>query len=483
MISRSAFFRSGAIVSVGLSVELGSQFARTVALARILGTSEFGIVAAMYALCSIVEMTAAIGLDRYIVYSSKGGEQRALDTAHALAIARGTLTAAVVALLAVPTAAMMGVSQYVSSFVWVAAVPLLRGFAHLGVVQMQREGRFWPSAAAEGIGALLGFAIAIVAAKIIPDHRAGLLALGAQILAAVIATHILARPRPYRVSFDPVRIKDALRFGLPLAVNGLALAIAGQLDRLIVGAWLGVAALGVYSLTISLILQPLGLVGRLATTLFQPTLSATWHSDPRGEFRRLASQIVLASMLIGLAGAATVICLGAPMFRFVFGSRYVVDDAVFVLLGAVVLIRLARVSFNLFGLAIGRTSDLMISNLAGTIGLIFGLIALYEKPIIASAVFGSVVGEVLTFIALKVRLKSVFGGTGQSFRTIVGVSAVPAVLGAWILIEDPVLSLRVYATSIVILPVVLVGGKLSGLVGSFGRRAVQKSPSWLDDAS
>ena len=65
-----------------------------------LGAEEFGIVAAIYAVYAIVEMAGFIGLERYIVYSASGGDQRVLDAGHTLALARGVLSALVLVIFA-----------------------------------------------------------------------------------------------------------------------------------------------------------------------------------------------------------------------------------------------------------------------------------------------------------------------------------------------------------------------------------------------
>ena len=480
MLSRSDFLGSGFVIGTGLSVELGSQFARTVVLARILGASEFGLVAAAFSLVAIVEMAGSIGLDRYLVYSADGGEQRALDASHTLALARGVLSAVVLAILAQPAAAIIGESQYVGSFVFVATIPFLRGFTHLGVAQMQRDGCFWRSAVAEGGGTFFGFVVAIVAARLLPDHRAGLWSLGGQTVATVLATHVLSRARVYQLSFDWRGIKEPLRYGLPLTVNGLAVAIATQLDRLVVGAWLGVAALGVYTLTVSLIVQPLSLVARLVTTLLQPLLSSAWRSDPSGRLRRQAWRIVLGSGLLGLVGATGVMFLGAPTLFLVFGPRYFVDDSVFVIFGAVVLLRSVRNPLSLLGLAIGRTSDLMVSNLAGAVGLLVAVAALFVRPTIAASVFGIMVGDFLSFIVLEMRLHAYLDKFRRpALTTLAAASLVLALLAAWMLIGGPDLWFRVAATAIVAALAILAARKLSSWTLRLDNGAAERGSSIL----
>jgi O-antigen/teichoic acid export membrane protein len=443
--------RGGAVVAAGLAIELGSQFARTIILARLLGATGFGIVVSINTLIALVEMMCFIGIDRYIIYAPEGSERIALDVGHALSVLRGIFSAAVVLALAAPTAALIGEQSHTASFAVVAVVPLLRGPMHLGVVQMQRHGRFWPAAAADAGGAILGLLTATVAALIVRDHRAILWALGAQTGGALLLTHVFARACPYRVSFDWPRIRTTLMFGLPLLANGVALAASFQLDRMVVGAWLGVVALGIYGLSTTLLLQPIALVVRLATTTLQPRLSAFWHADPEGGFTRLARHLSYYGAVLSAAAAATTACLGAPVVKLLFGHSYAAADGFFVLMAGVVLIRLGRGALNLLGLAIGRTSDLMISNIVGVAALPAMMGAFYLYPNMEAAAFGALVGEFLGAFAAHVRLRVNCGSAIRKIAQDFAFAAIaPTGLGIWVVVANPPLLQRAIAAATII---------------------------------
>lgn len=235
-------------------------------------------------------------------------------------------------------------------------------------------------------------------------------------------------------------------------VNGLALAIASQLDRLVVGAWLGVVAIGIYGLTVTLVMQPISLVMRLATTVLQPRLSAAWHAGPDGRFQRLEHQVVAAYAALGLAGATAAVCLGAPVLRLVFGPTFVVSDVFFVLMAAVVVLRLARNALHLIGLAIGRTAVLMLSNIAGGAGLLATFGGLYLYPAPESAVFGMLIGEILALAVVDIRMRSHLSVAGRPMlRALAAATALPAGLAAWVLLVDPALWSRAIAVALGVL--------------------------------
>jgi O-antigen/teichoic acid export membrane protein len=437
---------SSAFVTAGLAVELGSQFLRMIVLAHMLSAREFGVVASLITVIALVDMSTAIGLDRHLVYAPDGDERHVLDVAHALSMLRGVLLALIVLAMAVPMAMLIGERQSAGSFALLTIVPLARGFAHLGVFQMQRHGTFWRSAIPEGIGALLGLAATVIAAAIAPDHRAILWGLCVQAISFAVFCHLLADGRGFRISFDGVAIRAALRFCLPLAANGFALAISYQLDRLIVGAYLGVVALGVYTLTLTLFLQPMSLLLRLVTTMMQPYLSSAWHSDPNGRFPRLARWMISWSGLVGLACAVPGICMGFLAWHLLFGTKFAVEELTFVLLSTLLMVRSVRHCMHLLGLAIGSTRELMIANLAGCLGTPVTMIALFLHPAVVSAVIGLLVADVLSIgvVAWLLQPRLHFINRRMLYEMI-GIAVIPAVLAAWVLVVRPDVDWRIAA--------------------------------------
>ncbi len=108
--------------------------------------------------------------------------------------------------------------------------PCCAAWSILWPEQVQRGHRFGPWAAASVVSSVAGLGAVCAAIWVLHDHRAVVWRLSAQALAMVAATHALAAV-PYRLSLAAVPLQRALRFGVPLMVNGLALAAMAQLDR------------------------------------------------------------------------------------------------------------------------------------------------------------------------------------------------------------------------------------------------------------
>ncbi len=434
------------VVGIGLAIELGSLFVRTIILARLLGSREFGIAAAINTLGAVIEMISFVGLDRYLVYARDGGSRAALEAAHTLTLARGCIGFCLAVLLAWPVAALIHEGRLGPEFALLAVAPLLRGLVHLGVFQMQRAHRFRPAATAEAVAALTGLAVSAIAAWLRPNHTAILWGLIAQAAAAVLLTHLAARPVPYRFGLVAAPLRAALRFGLPLTWNGMMLAASSQLDRMVVGGWLGPAALGLYGLATTLLMQPVNLLMRFATTAWQPSLSAAWHADSHAVFAALAANLNRAAAVIGGCAACVIACLGAPAITMVFGASYVASDLFCALFAGIVALRLARGTLNLFGMAVGATADLALCNSAGLACLPLMALALALRPTLEAAVAGGLAAELFALTMTHLRLRRHYCGSGQRACRSGALSCLLlAAIAAWISALHPALPLRLAA--------------------------------------
>lgn len=439
------------IVSVALAVEYGAQFARSLVLTRMLGPVEFGLASSIAILASLVAMSTSLGPGRYLIQAKDGGGAEALAVAHALAIGSGVLSSILLLGLAWPTALMLGAPQDVGAFLWLAAIPLIRGFDHLRVEQVQRDHRFWP-ASASGITENLAGLIAVTCAAVaLQDHRAVLFGLGAQAAASVCASQALARA-PYRISFAAIPAARALRFGLPLMLNGLALAALGHLDRLAVGGLLGLAELGRYTLATMIFYLPASLLFRVVTSIAQPRLSAAWHESPRAGFPRLFRRMNVAASIGAALAAGVVAMLGDALLTTVFGGDFGTGDVFFAVFSLAVFMRFAKQSANIGGICMGRTKDLMLSNLSGAAGIAVTIIGLLLMRSLWVAAAGLLAGETIGAATAFLRLDRHLRASGCPPYTAFAVSLpVPCIAAIWVLLADPTRQERLGAVAALIL--------------------------------
>ena len=442
--------RGAAVIMVALAVEYVTQFGRSLVLSHLLDPVEFGTGSALVILWVLIDMSTGVGADRYLVQAAEGGSEKALEAAHTVTLIRNGLSACLILALAAPTAAFLGVPQARASFFWLAAIPLIRGFEHLEITQSQRQNRFKRWAIAIASTHIFGLCAVSIASLMLRNHRAVLWSLAAQAAALVLSTHLLARRR-YRLSLDRPAVACALKFGLPLTVNGLALAAIGQVDRLAVGSLLGVVQLGRYGLATMLFFLPVSLVGRLVSATLTPRLSQAWHRSPTIEFPHLFKQVTYGMAVLAVLLGTLVAIAGNPMVALLFGRAYVVEDSFFAILALVVLMRFAKITLNFAGIAMGKTTDVMLSNMPNALGLAFTIIGLFWFPHLATAAFGALVGETLGAISAFLLLRHHFlNGAETSWLPIMVMTLVPCCAAAWCGLMSPHIGARLAALALAV---------------------------------
>jgi PST family polysaccharide transporter len=115
-------------------------------------------------------------------------------------------------------------------------------------------------------------------------------------------------------------IDDLFVFGMTMSVRGLVGYTAENIDNLVVGKTLGMAALGFYEKSYNLMRMPVSeLSSRLGVVLF-PALAKI--QEERGRFRAAFRKALLGMSIVGFPLFATFIVLGGPIILVLYGPKW-----------------------------------------------------------------------------------------------------------------------------------------------------------------
>jgi O-antigen/teichoic acid export membrane protein len=407
----------GLAVSVPPAVSFFSRLARTVILSRLLVPDQFGAAVAISVVLGVAGLVTDVGLDRFVVINSSA---RALAAAHVLFIVRGCLLALVLVVSAPLTAALFDIPQYAGSFALVALAPFLGGFSHMGITQIQRDYNYVPESVAQLVANLAAIAAVFLTVTIVRDHRAIIAGFVVESLTYVILSHLLATV-PYSLRSDWKTLRAALSFGLPLTINGLALATISQLDRVIVGHWFGVRVLGTYAVILNVAVIPVSLILRVFGTLgLSYLLSARDISRIDSKNYHL---LVFIYSTIALLYSLWVILTIDILTPLIFGAAFSVDPSVHVLIAILVFLRLQRGGAPTIALLkSGRTVELALLNLAGALGLLCAIGFVLLRPQFDSIVLGVVIGDFIVLILFFFASSSARAAAHKSATTDFAIS-------------------------------------------------------------
>jgi len=340
-------------------------------LSRLLTPADFGVIAMVVVISAFLSIFAEAGLSTAIVQKRELDDD-ALSSLFWFGIGLGVLTAAALA-AAAPLVSLLFGEPRLTPIVRAMAIGFL--FVALGRVPtglLERGFRFREIALCDLVSSvstgLVGIAAAIAGA--------GYWALVLQSLAGSLFGALL---RLYVSRFQPRRV---LRFDKVRAVWGYSGGVtafaainywARNLDKALIGRFLGPAQLGYYGRAYALMLYPLETINGILNPTLHPILSEL-QSEPQ---RMARAYLSIAKLVASIAiPAMTVMGVLAPeLVRTIWGPQWDPSVGVFAILCIVGTVQPVGATFGSVFLASNRTKLLALSGLVNSVVVMAGMAA------------------------------------------------------------------------------------------------------------
>lgn len=360
-MSRRRFIASAGVLTTGNIASQVMGFARNAIVARFLPIDDFGVAATFVITLSLLDMLTDLGAERFLIQSKDGDEERFQRSLQLTHFVIGLFKAAVIFLSAGVLAGVFNAPEAGWAFQCLAAVPLVRGLAHLDKNRVQRQMRFGPQTGVDVASQGIALALAFPLAWWLRDYSAVLWLSLTQVAMSVVLSHLIAS-RPYRWALEPAYLRQALRFGWPLLINGALLAAIMLGDRFLIASEYTKEELAFYSAAAMLVMVPTGIVANVARSLFLPPMSRA-QDDP-AQFARRATVAIEGLGLIAACAIVGFSLMGAAVAAVVYGGPYAAAGGFVSVLGAAQAIRMLRIAPNIAAMARGDTQNPMWSNVA-----------------------------------------------------------------------------------------------------------------------
>jgi O-antigen/teichoic acid export membrane protein len=308
----------------GSGVQAVIQLGTMMVLARLLKPADFGLMGAAGVIVALSQIVSQVGVGPAII------QRRELKPTHirvatTLSLALGLSLGAVVFLGA----------PIIAGFYRIPEVePVLRGVAFLFPLDglntvarsiLARELRFRVYVASEVGSYVVGYApVGILLAWSGYGVWALVTANIAQVTLRVVTMYLAAR-HPLWPSFDRQASRELLSFGFGHSMAQIGGVLSVQGDNMVVGRWLGPAALGVYGRAYGLMVMPASVFGRIVNRVLFPLMSQV-----QDERKRLANAYERALAIVALVSLplSSFLWVTAPEFiRIILGPNW---DAVVV---------------------------------------------------------------------------------------------------------------------------------------------------------
>ncbi|MEP7062487.1 MAG: lipopolysaccharide biosynthesis protein [Betaproteobacteria bacterium] len=212
-------------------------------LARILGPSDFGLVAMATLVVGLVETWLAFGVDSALIQNADA-DRHDFDTAWTIRLLQG----AVIALLVVaasPLAQAYFKEPRLGPLLWVLALGILiSGAANIGVVMYRKELRFQTEFWILAISKLLSFAVSVAAAFWLRNYWALAIGIVGGYTIGCVVSYVA---HPFRPRFSLSRWRKLWSFSQWVVVMNIIGYAETKADEVLVGGYTSAAQMGLYS--------------------------------------------------------------------------------------------------------------------------------------------------------------------------------------------------------------------------------------------
>lgn len=338
---------------------------RNLLVARLLPVPDYGIAATFAMAMALVEMASAFGLQQQIVQAREGDDPRFQAVLQGFQLLRGLLAGAALFALAGPLACFLGIETVTDAYRVLALVPVLNALQHFDIHRLNRQMRFGPLLMTGTVPALVALIVIWPLATWLGDWRVMLWSILVQAALGTLVSHLLAE-RPYRLAWDGNIIAGSLRFGWPLLINAGLMFLVFQGDKVIVGRVMGMEALAIFAMGMTLTLTPTLVLAKSAQNLFLPRLSAT-ETGPR--FTALSQGCLQGLALSALILAVAVLLGAGAAIQILLGAKYAALAPLLIWFALGQALRLMKAGPAIIALARGHTGNAMAANLARVAGL------------------------------------------------------------------------------------------------------------------
>lgn len=323
---RNESMKARAIRGTALSVVgFGSlQFIRLVSnliLTRLLFPEAFGLMALVFVFISALEMFSDLGTHTAIVQSKRGDDPAFLNTAWTVQIIRGIVLWLVACLLTYPLAAFYEQDALKEIMPILALILVINSFKSTRISTANRHLKLGRVTALEVISQLITTTSMAVIALWWPSVWALVIGTLTGAVLTTILSHRFLVGIPNRLFWDKSAFSELFYFGKYIFFSTIAGYIVLQGDRLILGKFISLEELAIYTIAVMFGSLPQALGSQIGGRVLLPLYRQRPPQESDSNFRAIGrARVVL--MLGLLAIIAIFASSGSWLITFLYDERY-----------------------------------------------------------------------------------------------------------------------------------------------------------------
>jgi lipopolysaccharide exporter len=212
-------------------------------LARILGPSDFGLVAMATLVVGLIETWLAFGVDSALIQNAEA-DRHDFDTAWTIRLLQGAVIAALV-VVASPIAQAYFKEPRLGPLLWVLSIGILiSGMANIGMVMYRKNLQFQTEFWILAVSKLLSFGVSVTAALVLRNYWALAIGIVGGYTIGCVVSYIA---HPFRPRFSLSRWRKLWSFSQWVVVMNIIGYAENKADEVLVGGYTSAAQMGLYS--------------------------------------------------------------------------------------------------------------------------------------------------------------------------------------------------------------------------------------------
>lgn len=317
-LSKSHAFQQTAWVVGGMVASQGIRLGGNLILTRLLFPDAFGLIALAMAIITGIAMLSDVGLRSAVIKSSRSTERAFMETVWTLQAVRGILLSIVICVIAVPAAKFYDESMLLIILPVLSIDILFRNLKSVSLYLYDKKLELKKQVLIDTGAQLLGLIVMITWAVLYPSIWA--LVAGALLnsLIQLINSYVLFEGNYSRFRWERQTVKEVLSFGIWIFLSTALGFLSNQGDRLIMGIWMDMSELGVY--TIAAILA--SVVNMIITTLSFRILQPLYRQHIENNDIKKIYKIRDRLNLICITGCVVLSIIGNFVVELLWDPRY-----------------------------------------------------------------------------------------------------------------------------------------------------------------
>lgn len=330
-------------------------------VARLLTPDDFGLVALASVIFFIVQAVTELSLSSALI-QHKDPQREHYDTAFTLSIFRSLAIALVLVISAFPLAAVYHDDRLIGICFMLGVTAFVSGLINPKLVVYRRQLSFHQEIYTDLINKVVGLVVAVVIAVMYKSYWALVLGSLASQLAQVVMSYVLIH---YRPRFSVAHWRNLFSFSSWLALSSGLNALNYRADQLALGAMLGNAPLGQYSMGDNLASLPVRESTAPISNVLFPAFSRLQDDPARLREAFLRSQRLLVAMALPI-GVGFALVAG-PFINLVLGPQWTDAALVAQILGAVFAAQAFSMPVTPLAMGLGRTRLLFVRDIVNIV--------------------------------------------------------------------------------------------------------------------